>query len=619
MFKNLLEIINHPQDLHRLNNQELVALAAEIREKIIETVTVTGGHLGASLGVVELTLALHSVLDSPNDKIVWDVGHQCYAHKLITGRRDCFATLRQWEGLSGFPKMDESEHDSFDVGHCSTSISVATGMAIARDLKGEKHKIVAVIGDGSLTGGMAFEALNHAGHLKKDLVVILNDNEMSIAKNVGALSEYLTRLRFHQTLSWARDEIENFISRIPAIGSSMSKAAALFKDALKSVLPGQIFEELGFSYLGPVDGHNIGQLKSAIQDGIARGGPILIHVLTQKGKGYAPAMENPEKFHGVAPQSAPKNDRDSVFSYSEVLGKSLVSLAKEDERIVAITAAMASGTGLEEYAKKFSDRFFDVGIAEQHALTLAAGMATQGLKPVVAIYSSFLQRAYDQILHDVCLPDLPVVIAIDRAGVVGEDGPTHHGIFDISYLRHMPNIIILAPKDGVELYHMLKWAVTSPHPVAIRYPRATTTLKSQELDRDFTKSEVVYDQGDHFAILAVGNMVAPALEAAQVGGFKCKVVNARTIKPLDYATIDSVLKNTRNLVTIEDNVVAGGFGSAVLEYLAKERHNVERVLTLGYPMESIPQGTIAQIHQHYGLNVDGIINSIKEFMVLKVR
>lgn len=616
----MLESIQSPQDLRNLSIAELQTLALEIRSKIISTVVNTGGHLGANLGVVELTLALHSVLNSPHDKIIWDVGHQCYPHKLLTNRYHGFETLRQLDGISGFPRPCESPHDIFGVGHSSTSISAALGIAIARDLQNQNFNVVAVIGDGAMTGGLAFEALNHAGQIGTDLVVILNDNAMSIDKNVGALSNYLTKLRLDPTLSKARFEIENFIKRIPAIGDPVSRIGSSLKDAIKSLLPGQLFEELGFSYFGPFDGHNIRQLQNALRDAIARGGPVLIHVITKKGRGFTPAEENPTRYHGLGPSYCRNGIASEQVSFSKVFGDSLVELAAADPRIVAITAAMQEGTGLSRFAVTYPQRFFDVGIAEQHALTFAAGLAVQGLRPVVAVYSTFLQRAYDQVLHDVCLQKLPVVMAIDHAGVVGEDGPTHQGVFDISYLRHIPNLQILAPKNGAELKGMLQWALQQAVPIAIRYPKGSTTLDgtvSFPADQQIGH-EVVLD-GRDCTILAVGNMVDCAVAAAQMLApeIECRVVNIRRVKPLRRQELDQVLSGTTMIFTVEDNVVMGGFGSSVLELYAGE--NDKCFVLMGYPDEFIPQGRIDELHSLYGLSAEGIANTIRNSMNLAAR
>lgn len=613
----MLESIQSPQDLHKMSITQLNTLATEIRERIISQVVAHGGHFGANLGIVELTLALHSSLNSPTDKIVWDVGHQSYPHKLVTGRYNDFGSLRKLDGISGFPRICESPHDVFGVGHSSTSISAALGMATARDLQQQDHVVAAVIGDGALTGGMAFEALNHAGQLDTDLIVVLNDNAMSIANNVGALNDYLNRLRLDPTLSRAKSDLENFIKRIPAIGGSMSRLGLSLKDAVKSLLPGQLFEELGFSYFGPINGHSIHQLQMAINEGIRRGGPVLIHVLTQKGKGYAPAEKNPSKYHGIGPSNV-QEEPDDLISFSSVFGNSLVELAKTDERIVAITAAMKDGTGLEEFAEVYPTRFFDVGIAEQHALTYAAGLATQGVRPFVALYSTFLQRGYDQVLHDICIQELPVIIGIDRAGVVGDDGPTHHGVFDISFLRHIPNLCLLAPRNGSELKAMIRWSLNQNKPVAIRYPRAQTSVKAEIYFHDQADIPCeVLAEGNDCVIFAIGNMVEVALETAsllKLENINCTVVNVRSLKPLDETTMMTIVEQNRsNLVfTIEDHVVAGGFGSSILE-LFKDRFDL-KIFNFGYPDQFVEQGTILELHQRHGLTAKQIATKINNFL-----
>lgn len=613
MYGTLLQKVNSPQDIKDLDIHQLKLLSEEIRSYIISTIENTGGHLGANLGVVELTLALHSELNSPKDRIIWDVGHQCYPHKLITGRKDQFSTLRQWQGLSGFPCPNESEHDHFGVGHSSTSISAAAGMAIARDLQGDDYKVVAVIGDGALTGGMAFEALNHIGTLGKDIVVILNDNDMSITNNVGALSDYLGRIRADSTLYKAREDLSSFLRRVPVVGSPVSKVAHKFKRTLKTILPGQLFEELGFAYFGPFDGHNIPQLRKAIRSGLQRGGPVLIHVNTQKGRGHALAEESPHRYHGVGPLSVVK--RRQEISYSKVFGNSLVELAKENSKIVAITAAMRDGTGLGKFAKTFPKRFFDVGIAEQHAVTLAAGMAKDGLRPVVALYSTFAQRSYDQIIHDLALQRLPVVLAIDRAGVVGDDGPTHQGVFDISFLRTVPNLVILAPCNGEELSAMLTWAIRQNGPVIIRYPRANTSIESGEAlvfdeSAPITASQI--RNGRDGVILAPGPLVEIAQDAAGMlaSEYNLAVVNVRSLKPLDEAMILKLAKASNYVLTIEDHVLAGGFGSSVLELLSTvPRVRVDRI---GYPDTFIPQGNIEQLYEEYGITSQHIAQRVRQ-------
>lgn len=622
----LLDTIDSPDDLKGLSIEQLEQLAAELREEIIATVSRTGGHLGANLGAVELTIALHSVLDSPKDKIVWDVGHQAYPHKLLTGRRARFHTLRQEGGISGFPKMTESPHDAFGVGHAGTSISAALGYAVARDRLGERYAVVSVTGDGALTAGMAFEALNNAGDLGIDLVVIVNDNEMSIAPNVGALSAYLARLRMDKTLRRARDEIEGLIKRIPAIGGPVVKSAERVKESLFNMFsPGAFFESLGFSYYGPMDGHNIAVMQRVIRDAIQRGGPVLIHAVTEKGRGYAPAEKDPGKMHAmkpVAPPQTSKVDRKPPVvkapSYSQVVGETLVQLAQQDPRIVGITAAMPEGTGLDRLAAAFPDRCFDVGIAEQHAVTFGAGLACAGMKPVVAIYSTFLQRGYDQVIHDVCLQNLPVTFAIDRAGLVGDDGPTHNGTFDIAFLRTSPNIVVMAPKDENELRHMLKTAVDMGAPAAVRFPRGSglgVSLDEELKQLPIGKAELLRDGGD-VAIVALGSMVAPALKAARSlaeDGIECTVVNARFAKPLDTGLLLELGARIGRIVTVEEHALAGGFGSAVLEAL-NEGGVEARVKRLGIPDFFIEQATPDAQLKACGLSAEGIAAACRSIL-----
>ena len=491
--ERLLDRINTPQDLKKLNLKQLTPLAEEIRELMVDTISRTGGHLAASLGVVELTIALHYVFDTPTDKLVWDVGHQTYAHKILTGRKESFPTIRQHGGISGFPKREESPFDNFGTGHSSTSISAALGMAETCALSGEKHKVIAVIGDGSLMSGIAFEGLNQAGHLKRDFIVVLNDNEMSISPNVGALSSYLSRLISGQTYNTFREEVKTILQRIPGIGKSMYRLAKHSEEFVKSIfVPGLIFEELGFKYIGPILGHRIDHLVDTFRNIKKLHGPLLVHIITKKGKGYKPAETDPVLFHGLGPfqkeTGQPLSGKTGGPSYTKVFGDTLTRIAREDSRIIALTAGMTGGTGLDQFAREFPDRFYDVGIAEQHAITFAAGMSIDGYRPVVAIYSTFLQRAYDQIVHDVCLQNLPVIFMLDRAGIVGEDGPTHHGLFDISYLRHIPNMVLMAPKDENELQHMIYTAVHLKSPVAIRYPRGNGT--NVPLDDSFQKLPV---------------------------------------------------------------------------------------------------------------------------------
>ncbi|RKO66775.1 1-deoxy-D-xylulose-5-phosphate synthase [Desulfofundulus salinus] len=617
---DLLSTINSPADLRSLDMAGLQQLASEIRQEIIETVAKNGGHLAPNLGVVELTLALHRVFQTPRDKIVWDVGHQSYVHKLVTGRRPVFHTLRQFGGISGFPRPQESEHDAFGTGHSSTSISAALGLALARDLKGDNYSVVAVIGDGALTGGMAFEALNHAGHHKTNLIVVLNDNEMSIAPNVGGLAKYLSRLRTDPMYSKGKEELEQLLKRIPAIGPRVVKAVERVKDSLKYlVVPGMFFEELGFIYLGPIDGHNIQAMINVFQQAKTTRGPVLVHVLTRKGRGYPPAEENADKFHGVGPFEVKTGQvikkPGQPPSYTEVFGRTLVELGRRDKRIVAITAAMPSGTGLDHFAAAFPERFYDVGIAEQHAVTLGAGLAAGGLRPVVAIYSTFLQRAYDQVLHDVCLQNLPVTFALDRAGLVGEDGATHHGVFDFAYLRSIPNLVLMAPGDENELRQMLKTALDYPGPAVLRYPRSAGTgcpLDEKIISLPVGKARVLRE-GDDITLLAVGTMVSLVEEAASLleqQGIHATVINARFVKPLDEECITRYALRTRRVVTIEEHVLQGGFGSAVLELLGDRGLRNVQVIRLGIPDEFIEHGSRAVLLARCGLTVEGLVNTV---------
>lgn len=624
----ILNKIKGPQDLKRLSPSELEKLAGEIRTKMLNVVSKNGGHLAPSLGVVELTIALHSVYNSPIDKIIWDVGHQSYVHKILTGRNENFHTLRQFKGISGFPKREESEHDHFNTGHSSTSISAALGMAIARDHCQEKNQVIAVIGDGALTGGMAFEALNFAGDLQLDITVILNDNKMSIAGNVGAMSGYLSRLRTDPMYEKGKDEIENILKRLPKIGTTVVRLADRLKDALKYlVVPGMLFEELGFTYLGPIDGHNINALIQVLKNAKATKGPVLVHVITTKGKGYKPAEKNPDKFHGTGPfniETGNKVKKPGPPTYTEVFGKTLVEIAKKDKRIFAITAAMPDGTGLNYFSKEHPNRFYDVGIAEQNAVTMAAGLATQGYIPVVAIYSTFFQRAYDQIIHDVCMQKLPVVFAIDRAGLVGEDGETHHGIFDISYLRSIPNLIFMAPKDEAELQQMLITAVESGKPAAIRYPRGAgigvplhdiDTLSSISLG----KGEKIIS-GNDLTLIAVGPHVYTAVGAADVlskQGIKVEIINPRFLKPLDSDLIINSLNKTRKLITIEENTIVGGFGSSVLELISEFGISDVQTKVLGIKDEYVTHATPEILRQKTGLTVEGIVQAVNSMFGLK--
>jgi len=615
-----LDKINDPKDLKKIPIKELPKLAEEIREEILATVSNTGGHLASNLGVVELTLALHYVFDAPEDRIIWDVGHQSYTHKLLTGRRERFSTLRQYQGLNGFPKRDESIYDTFDTGHSGTSISAALGMLEALALKEENCKVIAIIGDGSMTSGMAFEGVNHAGGSKKGLIVILNDNEMSISPNVGALASYLSRVLTRRPYRRIRQVLKDLLSGVPLVGEGLVKGLKKFEGALKVLFtPGVLFEELGFKYIGPISGHRLDYLIETFENIKAIKGPILVHVVTQKGKGYLPAERDPVYYHGVGSfdlkTGRPKKD-STIPSYTEIFQQSMVKLGYSDDKIIAITAAMSNGTGLEGFGKIFPNRFFDVGIAEQHGVTFAAGMAAEGLKPIVAIYSTFLQRAYDQILHDVCLPNLPVTFAIDRAGLVGEDGPTHHGAFDLSYLRSLPNMVVMSPKDEDELQHMLKTAVDYPGPAAVRYPRGRGV--GVRLDNDFKRLEIgqaeLLKEGRDAAIIALGHMVYPGLRAAEqleLEGIDVAVVNARFVKPLDEELILSLALEVGTLITVEENVLQGGFGSAVLELLGEQGLSRVRVKRIGLPDIFIEHGSQDILRAKYGLTVRGIIDTVK--------
>ncbi len=619
----LLETINSPSDLKKLKLEQLPELAAEVRAFLLETVSSTGGHLGSNLGTVELSIALHYCFDSPNDKIIWDVGHQAYTHKILTGRRDRFHTQRQYKGISGFPKRCESEHDAFGVGHSSTSISAGLGMAAASSLDGKRSHSIAVIGDGSLTGGMAFEALNQAGHLKKNLIVILNDNEMSISKNVGAFSAFISRKMTGRYYRDLKKEMQALLKHIPAFGTDILHFARRAENSLKGFLtPGSLFEALGFDYLGPLDGHDLRQLVEVFKNINELDGPLLVHVMTTKGKGYKLAEETPAKYHGVGAFDVATGKgaaKPVLKSYTDLFGETLVQLADEDPKIIAITAAMPDGTGLNLFSQRFPERFFDVGIAEQHAMTFAAGLASDGFRPVVAIYSTFVQRAYDQVFHDICLQNLPVTIAMDRAGLVGDDGPTHHGVFDISFLRHLPGLTVMAPKDENELRHMLKTAVYSGLPMSLRYPRGTgygVKLDNELRCLEIGKGEQLLE-GKDLTIIAIGATVYPAIQAAEVlslRGYSVGVVNARFVKPLDAELIVGVARLTGRIMTIEENALQGGFGSAVLELLYDNNLQDVKVRRLGLPDHYIEQGSQAQLRKDVGIDADGITTAAIEFM-----
>lgn len=621
----LVNQLNGPDDLRKLSLPDLLKLAAELRQMIIATCAENGGHLAPSLGVVELTIALHRVFTSPADKLIWDVGHQAYAHKMLTGRRDNFTTLRMLDGISGFPKRCESEHDVWEVGHSSTSLSAATGFAVARDLAGEQTKVVAVIGDGSLTGGIAFEGLNHAGHLNRDLIVVLNDNEMSIAENVGALSGFLSRTSSSEFIHRIKRETEQFIKQANSnMGRGILRLAHKTENSFKGLFtPAMLFQAFGFEYIGPIDGHDLPLLLETLERVKKLDNAVLVHVLTTKGKGYPPAEKNPALFHGVGPFDSETGKilkgKGGAASYTAIFGSTLEKLAEDDDRVIAITAAMPDGTGLNSFAKKHPDRFFDVGIAEQHAVTFAAGLACEGKKPVVAIYSTFLQRAYDQLLHDVCIQNLPVVFALDRAGVVGSDGPTHHGVFDLSYLRLIPNMTIMAPKDENELQHMLKTAIEHDGPIAVRYPRGNgcgIPLDQELRTLSIGTAEQLRSGGDA-VLLALGAMVYPALAAAEQlasEGIQVTVINARFVKPLDVNLLQGLLQTHSRIITIEENALQGGFGTGVLEFLEEYSLQGIKVLRIGYPDAYIEQGEQSELRSRYGLDPEGIAASVRSFL-----
>jgi 1-deoxy-D-xylulose-5-phosphate synthase len=611
----LLDKIDSPADLKGLSPAALEALAAEIRHEIIKTVTTTGGHLASNLGVVELTIALHRVFDSPRDKIIWDVGHQSYVHKLLTGRRADFGSLRQHGGISGYTSREESEHDPFGAGHASTSISAALGMAVTRDLAGDDYKVIAVIGDGAIMAGMAFEALNQAGHLGTGLIVVLNDNGMSISPTVGALAKLLSRVRFDQRIGKAKRRSKKIVTALP-LGDKIWRLSAQIEARLKGFLaPSPIWEALGFTYIGPIDGHNIHDLETVLaqaRDSAKR--PILIHVITTKGKGYSPAESNAVYFHGVP---AKGTNSDKIPTYSEVFAQTMLRLAREEPRLIVVTPAMPEGNCLSIVEAEFPERVFDVGICEQHAVTFAAGMATQGYIPVVAIYSTFLQRAFDQIIHDVCLQELPVVFAIDRGGIVGDDGKTHQGTFDISYLSLIPHLVVAAPKDENELQHLLYTAVKLGRPMAVRYPRAPglgVKLDTELREIPVGRSEVLKD-GDDVAILALGAPVDPAMQAAadlSAKGIEATVVNARFARPLDASLINELAGRIKKMVTIEENVLNGGYGSSVLKLLQESGRCDITVKNIGIPDDFVEHGTQAILRAKYSLNAGGIARKVLE-------
>lgn len=615
-----LNKIDSPADLKNLSTENLKTLAQELRDIIIQTVSVTGGHLASSLGVVELTVALHYVFNSPIDKIIWDVGHQAYGHKLLTGRRNNFSSIRKENGLSGFPRMDESEHDAFGTGHSSTSISAALGIIEGRDKNNDNFKVISVIGDGAMTGGLAFEGLNNAGHLQKDLIVVLNDNEMSISPNVGALSAYMNRILTGEFYRKFKKETKSFLEGIPKVGGSVAKIAQKAEETIKGLLlPGILFEELGFDYVGPIDGHNIEQLIDTFKRIKSSSSPTLIHVITKKGKGYEFSEKNPCVFHGTGPferETGCQLHHSESLTYGAAFGAILTEFAVRDKSIIAITAAMKEGTGLESFADNFPERFYDVGIAEPHAVTFAAGLAAQGLRPVVAIYSTFLQRAYDEIIHDVCIQKLPVIFAVDRAGIVGEDGPTHNGLFDISFLRHIPNLTVMAPANADELKLMLEFALNHNGPSAIRYPRGKVPEMALPNTAIIRGTSEILREGSDLALIAVGNTVIPAFKAAQrleALGIHSTVINARFVKPVDKDLIVSVAQTTPRLITIEENVLQGGFGSGVTECLHDAELHAVHIKSLGIRDIFVEQGNPDRLRAKYGLDEEGIFRSALAF------
>jgi 1-deoxy-D-xylulose-5-phosphate synthase len=612
----ILDKINGPSDVKGLNQDELGELCSELRELLVNRVSENGGHLASNLGAVELAVALHRVFDSPTDKIIWDVGHQSYVHKLLTGRREQFPSLRQYQGLSGFPDRDESIHDAFTTGHGGTSISAALGMALTRDLAHSNHHVVAVIGDGCLTCGMTYEALNHTGHLGTRLIVVLNDNGMSISPTVGAIAKRLNVVRTTRGYIRAKKQTIRLLSFLPG-GKRLHWALRRLREGIKAVvMPTMMWEQLGFTYLGPIDGHNTAGLEAALTQARNYYKPVIVHVLTTKGKGYKPAEDNPTYFHGLSPKS---EGLGTIPTYSQIFAQTVGGLLRDNPRVVVISAAMVEGNSLSSLAKEFPQRIYDVGISEQHAVTLAAGLATQGFIPVVAIYSTFLQRAFDQVLHDVCLPDLPVIFAIDRSGIVGEDGKTHQGIFDLSYLNLMPNMIVCAPKDENELQNLLYTALNTEHPIAIRYPRGRgtgTSLATELHQLPIGKAEII-KQGEDIVIMGIGSTVMPSLEAAEhlaLWGTDAMVINARFAKPLDTELILDVANHTKKMVIVEENVLSGGFGAAVLELLEKAAASDVKVKRLGIPSEFVTHGKQDLLRSYYHLDALGIAKECVDFL-----
>lgn len=623
----VLEKIQKENDIKKLSPEELNSLADEIRKFLTEKISETGGHLASNLGVVELTMALHLVFDLPKDKLIWDVGHQSYTHKLLTGRKKGFDDLRKYGGMSGFPKRRESACDAFDTGHSSTSVSAGLGYVAARELSEENYSVVSVIGDGSMTGGMAYEALNNASHLKSNFIIVLNDNNMSISENVGGMSRYLNGLRTAQAYTGLKRGVEDTLKKIPHGGDRIINQMKKTKSGIKQLfVPGMFFEDMGITYLGPVDGHDIRRLVRVLRDARRVNHAVLVHVITKKGKGYEPAEKNPSRFHGTGPfdiATGEPKDKSTKDTYTDVFSKVMADIGKKDEKIAAVTAAMADGTGLSRFARMFPKRFFDVGIAEEHAVTFAAGLAAGGMKPVVAVYSSFFQRAFDQIIHDVCLQNLPVVLAVDRAGLVGSDGETHQGVFDLSYLSMIPNMTILSPKNRWEMADMLRFAVDFPGPIALRYPRGTAYegLQRFRTPVKYGKSEILYEEGG-IAIIFVGHMAELAEQVRKElkdTGYACSLVNARFVKPLDTQTLEYLAKDHRLFVTIEENVLAGGFGEQVLDYVNRAKLNV-RVRSIGISDDYVEHGSIDLLRKEVGLDKDIIVKqAVSDYLMIKDR
>lgn len=613
----LLEKIEQSSDIKKLKEEEYPVLAKEIRQFLLEKISKTGGHLASNLGVVELTMALHLAFDLPKDKIVWDVGHQAYTHKLLSGRRDGFDDLRQFGGMSGFPKRKESPYDAFDTGHSSTSISAGLGIAQARDILGEDYSVISVIGDGALTGGMAYEALNNAAQMKKNFIIVLNDNEMSISPNVGGMSKYLSSVRTKDSYAELKRGVEGALNAIPVVGKGIANGVYMVKNSIKQFLvPGMLFEDMGITYLGPVDGHDVGAMVKVLKEAKRVRHAVLVHVITKKGKGYGPAEKNPARFHGVDAfdVTTGKSVKEKKYpSYTDIFSEKICEIAKENPKVVALTAAMPDGTGLSKFAKEFPNRFFDVGIAEAHEVTSAAGMASAGLKPVVAVYSSFLQRGYDQVLHDVCIQELPVLFAIDRAGLVGSDGETHQGIFDVSFLSLVPGMSIMAPKNCWELESMLEFGVNFDGPLAVRYPRGQAYRGLEEFNApiEYGKAEMLYEEKD-IALFALGSMVSTGehvREKLKNKGYSCTLVNARFVKPFDTAMIDRLCQNHKLVVTLEENVLRGGMGMCITKYIHDNYPGI-RVIQVALPDAYVEHGNVTALREMLGIDSDSVIRQV---------